>query len=62
MVFVQELGESSVKVGCRLWVRTEDYWAVKWHLTEEVKYALEENGVEIPYNQLEVSIKTDTVH
>lgn len=62
MVFVQELGDSSVKMGCRLWVRTEDYWAVKWHLTEEVKYALEKNGVEIPYNQLEVSIKTDTAH
>lgn len=57
MVFVQELGDSSVVMGCRLWVRTEDYWPVKWHLTEEIKCTMEENGIEIPYNQLEISIK-----
>lgn len=56
-VFVQELADSSVKMGCRIWVKTEDYWPVKWHLTEEIKYKLDENGIEIPYNQLEVSIK-----
>lgn len=61
-VFVQELSDSSVLMGCRLWVRTEDYWPVKWHLTEEVKCTLEANGVEIPYNRLEVSIKSDSAH
>lgn len=61
-VFVQELADSSVLMGCRLWVRTEDYWPVKWHLTEEVKCTLEANGVEIPYNRLEVSIKSGSAH
>lgn len=56
-VFVQELSDSCVIMGCRLWVRTEDYWPVKWYLTEEIKCRLDENGIEIPYNQLEVSIK-----
>ena len=56
-VFVSELADSSVKMGCRLWVKTEDYWPVKWRLTEEIKLTLDENGITIPYNQLEVSIK-----
>lgn len=57
-VFVQELADSSVKIGCRLWVKSEDYWPVKWELTEKIKYRLDENGIEIPYNKLEVSVKT----
>lgn len=58
-VFVHELGESSVKLGCRVWVRTEDYWTVKWRLTEEIKSTFDKNEIEIPFNQLEVSIKRD---
>ncbi len=56
-VFVDELADSSVLIGCRLWVATADYWPVKWQLTEKIKETLDENGIEIPYNQLEVSIK-----
>ena len=59
-VFVAELADSSVQMGCRIWVKTEDYWPVKWHLLEEIKYRLEENGIEIPYNQLEVSLKKNS--
>lgn len=56
-VFISELAASSVNMGCRLWVKKEDYWPVKWDLTEEIKYQLEENGFTIPFNQLDVSIK-----
>ena len=59
-VFVAELADSSVQMGCRIWVKTEDYWPIKWHLLEEIKYRLEENGIEIPYNQLEVSLKKNS--
>lgn len=59
-VFVSELADSCVRLGCRIWVKTEDYWPVKWHLTEEIKLKLDENGIEIPYNQLEVSIKNSS--
>lgn len=57
LVFVSELADSCVQMGCRLWVKTEDYWPVKWRLTEEIKLKLDENGIEIPYNQLEVTVK-----
>lgn len=56
-VFVDELADSCVKMGCRLWVKTEDYWPVKWQLTEAIKLKFDEEGIEIPYQQLEVSIK-----
>lgn len=56
-VFVDNLGESSVDLGWRVWVRSEDYFAVKWRLTEEIKYAFDKAGIEIPYRQLEVAVR-----
>ena len=57
LVFVDALEDSSVRLGCRLWVAVGDYWAVKWRLTEQIKEVFEENQIEIPYNQLTVSLK-----
>lgn len=54
-VFVDELAESSVVIGLMVWVKTDDYWEVKWRLTENVKYALDENQIEIPFPQVTVS-------
>lgn len=60
VVFVDRLDDSSVNMGIRIWVRTEDYWTAKWRLTESVKYALDENGIVIPYPQLQVQVKQNT--
>ena len=57
VVFVDSLGDSSVNMGVRIWVAAEDYWSTKWRLTENVKYALDEAGISIPYPQLDVQIK-----
>ena len=38
-------------------VKTEEYWATKWRLNEEIKLAFDEAGVEIPFPQLDVHIK-----
>ncbi len=56
-IFVKELGESSINMGLRVWVKTEDYWNIKWRLTENVKKAFDENGISIPFPQLDVAIK-----
>lgn len=56
-VFVADLEDSSVKLGCRIWVAAEHYWEVKWRLTEQIKEIFDENHIEIPYNQLTVSLK-----
>lgn len=57
IVFVDNLGASSVDIGVRLWVSAADYWTVKWRLTENIKYAMDENGISIPYQQIDVQIK-----
>lgn len=55
LVFVNRLGESAVEMGIRVWVKTDDYWEVKWRMTENIKYALDENGIELPFPQVTVS-------
>ncbi len=56
-VFVDELGDSSVRLGCRLWVAAADYWQAKWRLNERIKEVFDENQIEIPYNHLTVELK-----
>lgn len=54
LVYVDSLGDSSVVIGSRSWVKTEDYWPARWRLLEEIKLTLDENGIEIPFPQITV--------
>lgn len=54
--FVSELAESSVNLGLHVWVPTAEYWNAKWRLTENIKMAFDEEGIEIPFKQVEVSV------
>ncbi len=56
-VYVDSLSASSVVVGTRAWVAVDDYWTAKWRMTENIKLALDENGIEIPFNQLTVHME-----
>ncbi len=55
-VYVDSLGDSAVMLGVRCHVETGDFWETKWRLTENIKYALDEAGISIPYNQLDVHL------
>ena len=57
IVFVDELGENAIIIGARGWVDTENYWNVKWELTEELKLAFDREGIVIPYKQVEVTMR-----
>lgn len=48
-VNVLELGDSSVNFAVRPWCKSEDYWDVYFGITEKVKLALDDAGIEIPY-------------
>jgi small conductance mechanosensitive channel len=48
------LGESSVDLICRPWVKTDDYWDTYWNLTEIVKKRFDEEGISIPFPQRDV--------
>lgn len=56
-VFVAELADSCVVISGRCWVKNTDYWEVRRRLLEELKYALDEAGIGIPYPQLDVHMK-----
>ena len=53
-VAVAELADSSVNFVVRPWVKTSDYWDVKFELTEKIKMALDEAGISIPFPQQDV--------
>lgn len=56
-IVVSELNDSSVDIGVHVWVKTQDYWPVRWSLLEHIKIALDENGISIPFPQMDVSIR-----
>ena len=58
VVFVDELADSAVIMGLRVWVPTEKYWNIKWRLNEKIKEAFDENHIAIPYPQMDVHVVT----
>lgn len=48
-VRVTNLGDSSVDLTARLWCDTAEYWDLKFTLTQQIKEALDEKGISIPY-------------
>ena len=56
LVYVDELAESAVTLGLRVWVPTEDYWTVRWRLNETIKDEFDRQGIRIPYRQLDVHV------
>lgn len=57
-IFVSELGADGVEIGMRGWVKTEEYWPVKWQMLEDIKLTLDEEGIVIPYHQMEIRMKS----
>ncbi len=50
-------GESSISIDVLLWTDNVNYLTVKYNMNEAVKEAFDKNGIEIPFNQLDVHIK-----
>jgi len=58
-IAVAELADSSVNLVFRPWVKTADYWDVRFDLTEKIKNALDEAGISIPFPQQDVHLFVD---
>ncbi|MFD1381818.1 mechanosensitive ion channel family protein [Rhodanobacter aciditrophus] len=56
MIFVSELADSSVNFSVRIWVKSSDLLQFKSDFLEKVKYTFDENGVGIPYPQMDVHL------
>lgn len=58
-VRVSGYGDSAVNIATRSWCQSSDYWTVYFDILESVRAAFDKNGIQIPYNQLDVHIKQD---
>ena len=58
-IALSALKESSVQFTLRLWVNSSDYWNVYYELTERIYKELPKNGIQFPFPQLDINIKTN---
>lgn len=56
-IAVSELADSSVNFVVRPWVKTADYWNVYFDLLEAIKVGLDEEGIGIPYPQIDLHLQ-----
>ena len=55
-IAVSELADSSVNFVVRPWVKTADYWGVKFDLTEAIKKRFDQDGISFPFPQQDVHL------
>ena len=58
-VRLSEQAASALVFVCRCWVKSADYWTVYFDLNERITVKFGEVGIEIPYNKLDVNLKTE---
>lgn len=56
MIRMKEHGASAIVLTARCHVNSADYWDVFFDVTEQIKAAFDENGIEIPFDQLDVRV------
>lgn len=59
---VSELADSAVNLVVRPWVKSADYWPTYFDLLEQIKVALDEAGIEIPYPQVSLHVNKEDNH
>jgi small conductance mechanosensitive channel len=58
---LKTLNASSIDFFANCWVDNEDYWDVYYYIIEHVYNEFKRNDISIPYNQIEVRERKDTV-
>lgn len=61
LIAVGELAACSVNIYVRPWVRAEDFWDVKFALTENIKQAFDDNGITIPFPQMDIRLNRQII-
>ena len=56
-VALEECADSSLNFTVRAWCKNSDYWTVHFDMMSQSTKLLEENGIEIPFPQMDVHIK-----
>ena len=55
---VLNLGESSIDIAVRPWVKTGDYWLVRAEMLQMIKEEFDKQGISIPYPQRDIHINS----
>lgn len=56
---IQEHADNAIVILARYYTKSGDFWAAHWYMMEAVKKTFDDNGISIPYPQLDVHIKKD---
>lgn len=56
-IMVTAIGQSSIDIVCKVYVKWDSYETLRCRLNENVKLAFDANKIEIPYNQIDVHMK-----
>lgn len=56
-IAVTKHNTSSVDYLFRVWCKKDDFWTVNFDSWERIKKAFDENGIEIPYQKIDVNLK-----
>ncbi len=54
---VLEYGDHAIKLSCRFWLESKNYWTAYFYMLEKVKPEFDKAGITIPYNQLDLHIE-----
>lgn len=57
-VMLKEYADSSINFTLRMWCQNADYWTLTFDMNERVKKAFDENGISIPFPQMDVHMHT----
>jgi small conductance mechanosensitive channel len=57
LIGVSTHSASSIDIKTRAWVKTEKYWDVYYYLMETIKIEFDKNGIEIPYQKIDINLK-----
>lgn len=57
---ISELGDSSITVSLRVWVKTADYWGLMFMLNEQARDRLKAEGIDIPFPQRVIRVVQET--
>lgn len=53
-----EIGASTLNFSLRVWTRSDDFWTVFFDLNEQIVAALNKNGILLPFNTMDINIKS----
>ncbi|MCP5090620.1 MAG: mechanosensitive ion channel [Gammaproteobacteria bacterium] len=56
LIAVSALADSSVNFVVRPWAKTDDFWGVKFDLTEAIKRRFDQEGISFPFPQQDVHL------